>query len=401
MKLLLVHRYIRPDSPGYAHMLYLIGRRLAEAGHDVTIFSAQPSYNNAYQGPKLPGREQVDGMTVIRTPLFKESKKSTLMRSINFLVFSFSLLWHAIVRYQPYDVMTVSTFPPALMGTLARVIRFLRNTRYIYHCMDLYPEIAQKSGLIRKSWMMKLAAWIDRQNCERASEVVVLSEDMKDTVADRGVSNPNVTVLNNFIIDQVDPSFLLPESLQPQPDRFRILFAGNMGRFQSLETIMDAAIRLKDQSQIEFLFVGAGVMVEELKKQAGPLLGQTIHFHPYMPIHEVMSLIATSHLGVVSLTPGIIEAAYPSKTMSYLEAGCKLLAMVEPESELADLVEQEDIGVVVEDRSPELVAKMIELQFERWKVGDYDRDHVSKTGRKYFGQEVTLDRWCDLLERLR
>ena len=62
-------------------MLYIMGRRFAEDGHDVTIFSAQPSYNDAYDGPPLPRKQVVDGMTVIRTPLLKEKKKNAIRRS--------------------------------------------------------------------------------------------------------------------------------------------------------------------------------------------------------------------------------------------------------------------------------------------------------------------------------
>lgn len=382
-------------------MLYLMGKRFAAEGHDVTIFSAQPSYNDVYDGPKLPSREQVDGMTIIRTPLFRENKKSTFWRSVNFLIFSLSLFWHAVFRLTPYDLMTVTTFPPALMGWVARKIQFLRDTKYVYHCMDLYPEIAMRSGIIKRKWLMDLAGAVDKRNCECATEVVVLSEDMADTLRDRGVKNPNVSVINNFIIDQVDPKFELPESLQANPDRFRVLFAGNMGRFQSLETIVAAAQELSHRDQIEFLFVGSGVMVDELKKQSSDLIGHTVSFHPYMPIHEVMSLIATSHLGIVSLSPGIIEAAYPSKTMSYLEAGCKLLALVEPESELADLIEHEHLGVVVEEYSATAVAGAIEQQYEQWLQQGYDRDKVKHAGRANFSQEVILDRWIELLNRLK
>lgn len=400
MKILLVHRYIRPDTPGYAHMLYLMGKRMAEEGHEVTIFSAQPSYNDAYNGPALPRVETVDGMKIIRTGLFKETKKSVFWRSVNFALFAIKLILHAVVRVKPYDLMTVSTFPPTLMGAVARSIRFFRFTPYIYHCMDLYPEIAMASGIIKKKWLMNFAAWIDRQNCEKAAQIVVLSDDMADTIRDRGVANPNLTVLNNFIIDEVDHEFQLPTELQPHEGRFRVLFAGNLGRFQSLETIVEAAERLSYRENIEFLFVGSGVMVDELKKQAGDLLGVTVHFHPYMPIEEVMSLIATSHLGVVSLTPGVIEAAYPSKTMSYLEAGCKLLAIVEPDSELAMFVENHNLGVVCSERNGQAVADAVEDAFDSWRSGNYDREKVRQIGREHFSQEVILDRWLDLIDQI-
>ncbi len=400
MKLLLVHRYLRPDTPGYAHMLYLMGKHFAAAGHEVTIFSAQPGYNDAYAGPKLPRKQFVDGMTVIRTPLLRENKRNAALRSLNFLLFSISLLWHAVFRWKPYEVMFVSTFPPMLMGSLARKIKFIRDTRYVYHCMDLYPEIALATGMAKNGWLKKLAAGIDRRNCQSADRVIVLSDDMADSVRDRGLIGENLVVLNNFIIDQVDPEFTLPSTLQTQPNRFRVLFAGNLGRFQSLDTVMEAAQQLSLNEEIEFLFVGSGVMADRLKQQAGSMLGTTVHFHPYMPINEVMSLIAESHLGIVSLAPGIIEAAYPSKTMSYLEAGCKILALVESESELAQLIEFEQLGVVCPNRTGEDLAAAIEEQFDAWKRGQYDRERIQAVGRKHFSQQVILARWIGLLEEI-
>ena len=161
MKLLLVHRYIRPDTACYGHILYLMGRHLAAEGHDVTIFSTQPSYNDAYDGPPLPRKQIVDGMTIIRTPMLKENKKNKLRRAFNFLLFAFSTFWHATFRWKAYDVMTVSTFPPTMMGLAARWICKFRKTKYIYHCMDLYPEVAMTSNLLKPGFLARTAARVD------------------------------------------------------------------------------------------------------------------------------------------------------------------------------------------------------------------------------------------------
>ena len=409
MRLLLVHRYIRPDTPGYAHMLYIMGEHLAAAGHEVTIFSAQPSYNDAYDGPLLPRREQANGMTIIRTPLLKESKKSALLRSLNFVLFSVSLWMHAVLRWQPYHLMTVTTFPPTLMGLVARTIGLLRGTRYIYHCMDLYPEIALASGILKRPWLGKLAASVDKRNCEKAAAVVVLSNDMRRTIANRGCDTDNVEVINNFIIDEIneiddqrhgsltDLLATVPSELKNDPPRFRVLFAGNLGRFQSLDTVVDAANLLAEEVEIEFLFVGSGVMKEELIAQAGTLVGKTVKFHPYLPIETVMGVIAESHLGIVSLIPNVIQSAYPSKTMSYLEAGCKLLCIVEPDSELAHMTTQHELGVVCDKPTGERVAAAVLQEYQSWKRNQYDRAQIQCSGRQLFSQQVILARWSQLI----
>ena len=398
--LLLVHRYIRPDATGYAHMLYIMGKYFAQHGYDVTIFSAQPGYNEAYLGEKLPTCEVADGMTIIRVPLLRETKRQPVRRAINVVIFCARLLFHAVFRRKAYDLMTVSTFPPAVMGLVARVIGWCRGTRYLYHCMDLYPEVAQASGLLKRQWLANVAAKVDTRNCQKAQSVVLLSDDMVATVRERRVSGNHLSVINNFIIDQLDPDAKAPESLQNKNNKFRVLFAGNIGRFQGLDVIVEAAELLRHHKELEFWFVGGGAMVEPLKEQASKLLGQSVFFHPYVPIDQVMSVIATAHLGVVSLTPGVIGCAYPSKTMSYLEGGCKLLAMVEPESQLATMVESESIGVVCADADPKNVAKAIESELERWKSTSYCRDTIQATGRRLFGQQVILEKWTQLLDSL-
>jgi glycosyltransferase involved in cell wall biosynthesis len=400
MKLLLVHRFIRPDTPGYAHMLYIMGKRFAAEGHEVTIFSAQPSYNDAYDGKKLPYREEVDGMTVIRTPLLKESKKNPFVRSINVLIFCACLFVHAVFRGRAYDLMTVTTFPPTVMAFVARKIGIFRKTKYVYHCMDLYPEVAEAGKIIKGGWLKSIAKRIDKRNCDCAKAVVVLSSDMEQTVRERGVHGSNLHQINNFIIDSIDESIEVPDDFRKTNDKLRILFAGNIGRFQNLESIVEAIHLLADNAAVELHFIGAGVMVEPLKELSGDLLDESIFFHPYMPISTVMRVIETFDLGIVSLSPGVIKSAYPSKTMTYLESGCRLLTIVEGDSELAKFVISNDLGVVCKDASASSVVEAIEAELVAARAASVDRKRIREIGRSSFGQGAILNRWCRLLDQL-
>ena len=96
---------------------------------------------------------------------------------------------------------------------------------------------------------------IDRRNCKKAKAVVVLSDDMLETLKERGIAADNVHVINNFIIDTVNEAAEAPAAFEKPSDKFRVLFAGNIGRFQSLETIVDAAKILESNKEIEFWFL--------------------------------------------------------------------------------------------------------------------------------------------------
>lgn len=397
MKILLVHRYYWPDTPAYAQMLHLMAKRFVEAGHDVTVFSTQPSYNDSV-GEKLPGKQTVDGVTIYRTPLLKEQKTKLLVRAINVVLFCGSLAVHWLLRWGKYDLMTVASFPPTVMGVMARWLTWLTGSRYLYHCQDLYPETAQATGLIKRPWLGKLAKKVDIRTCQQAASLVTLSGDMVNTLCDRGLEDANFSVINNFIIDKLDPEVEVPDELLRSADKFRIVFAGNMGRFQNLPNLMDAAKSFADNEQIEFCFIGGGAMTERLRERAGECLGKTIHFYPFQPLPIVLKLLADAQLAIVSLSPGVIHTAYPSKTMSYLEAGCRILAVLERETELATLVRDENLGTVCEDTSVDGIRAAIQKEFDQGIAhANEGRSELRTKGEKHFGQQAILRRWVDLL----
>jgi len=108
-------------------------------------------------------------------------------------------------------------------------------------------------------------------------------------------------------------------------------------------------------------------------------------------------VIHESHLGIVSLAPKVVRSAYPSKTMSYLEAGCKLLCVMETDTQMADMVRDESLGVAC-NAVPEEVAVAIRSEFELWKQSSYDRDQIQQFGRANFGKQYILGQWSRIVE---
>jgi glycosyltransferase involved in cell wall biosynthesis len=264
--------------------------------------------------------------------------------------------------------------------------------------MDLYPEVAVLSGLLRPGLIVNLLRSLDAGNCRQASAVVVLSEDMKATLGDRGLDTHKVLVLNNFEIDD-DATCPGSPPISKSTSSFRILFAGNMGNFQGLEQIIDAADELRDDAVFEFVFMGAGTRVSELKSQAGDLLGKSVRFLDQQPLSTALQVMKDSDLAVVSLRPGIHRVAFPSKTMMYLKAGCRLLAIVEPDSELARMVWAERLGTVVPpgDKAALVAAIRSELLV---RGGGERRSRIIEVGGRYFGRSTTLARWSQVIAEL-
>lgn len=230
----------------------------------------------------------------------------------------------------------------------ALVSRIARRKRaaFLYHKQDIYPEVTvtpqRPLGLVGRGLRR-----VDTRTDLAASRVIVLSRDMAKTLGARGVDGRQVRVINNF-----DP---WPVELTQQTRGVRdagsdleVAFAGNLGRFQGLETMFDAVELLRDEP-IRFHFFGEGPLVADLHSRIRSASLTNVEVHGYRPPAEVANFLAErADLGVVSLTPGVIRAAYPSKTLSYLRQGTPILALVEGSSELSDMVVSRHLGLQVE-----------------------------------------------------
>jgi colanic acid biosynthesis glycosyl transferase WcaI len=385
-RILLVHRYYWPDVPAYAQMLHIMAQRFAAEGYDVSVFTTQPDYNGIYADGRAPAHETVAGVKI---------RRIGLARALNVGWFCLCLVWHCLTHR--YDLMTVASFPPTVMARTARLICWLRGMKYIYHIQDLYPEVALASGLSQNGLLLKLAARVDRANCQKASRVIVLSGDMQAALARRGIATSNVRVINNFVIDKMKAAEKLEQVPQLDPSKFHVIFAGNMGRFQGLETLLEAADLLKGQPKIQFDFVGSGALKQRLQQQAAG--NPQIRFYDHQPLQAVMQMTQAANLSVISLGKGVIYCAYPSKTMSYLESGARLLAIVEPDSELVEFIQENNLGTTAPQGDAQQVATVIKAEFEAWETGRRsDPEHARKVADANFGQAVILQKWVDMLD---
>jgi colanic acid biosynthesis glycosyl transferase WcaI len=145
--------------------------------------------------------------------------------------------------------------------------------------------------------------------------------------------------------------------------------------------------------------MGAGQCQEALRQQAGPLAGRTVHFLPFQPVATASAVMRQADLAVVSLLPEVFATAVPSKTMMYLQAGCPMLALIEPDCDLARLIKDQQLGVVPAERCATAVAKSI-LAARAQTLTAEDRERLVCVGEEQFGRQRTLLKWSQLISDL-
>lgn len=400
MKILLSHRYFWPDTPPYGSMLRTIAEALAAEGHEVTVFAGQPSYrsNGARRQPR---RETVGRVSVRRIPMLPERGRSIGVRLLNNAWYVLSLFLHVLVRGN-YDVVTAATFPPVFAAHAAALAAHLTGASFVYHCQDLHPEVSRISRLLRDGSIFRALRHLDHRTCDAAARVVVLSEDMRGTLEARpGFDVSRVVVINNFLpetfgdVEGSTPSVRLPGS------GFHVVFTGNLGRFQGLEAVVEAAYLLADENEIHFTFVGEGVTKEELERRAAPLRDRTVHFLPHQSQAGAERLVAAADLALVSLCREIHSVAYPSKTLTYLAVGTPLLAAVEPHSELGRMVVEERVGWAVEPEDPAALADAVRDAFARRAELPAFRERARCLYARRFSVQRAVGQWQRLVGELR
>ena len=138
MKILLTHRYFWPDTPPYGSMLRTIAEALAAAGHDVHVFTSQPSYNSRIAAP---AHQTLSGVKIRRINILPERKTLPLVRLVNLVGYSLRLFLQ-ILMLRP-DVVSAATFPPVAAGLVASLAARLVGAKFLYHMQDIHPAVSK------------------------------------------------------------------------------------------------------------------------------------------------------------------------------------------------------------------------------------------------------------------
>ena len=390
MKILLTHRYFWPDTPPYASILRSIGTSLAEAGHYVEVFSTMPSYRDAGRARR---REQDAGMDITRMRSFVEKSGGPLKRAANAGLYCGGLFAH-VLRTKPQIVMA-STFPPVIAAWTASLAARMVGARFVYHMQDVHPEVSvHVGGFLGKPPFRQLLRALDNASLKRASAIVVLSQDMADTLAARGLGALPIHVINNFALDAHDQGGVVPAELRKVAGRRRVIFAGNLGRFQNLPLLTEGIARCFDKHpDLELMFLGDGAAEPELRRRWGD--HPQVRIAPFLPYAAARELIAEADVGLVSLNKEIYRVSYPSKLATYLGLGVPVLVLVEPESGLAHTVETQGVGAVPTEPTPDGICAALDriLSQDSYAAAIAAWQHAN-------GRESLLARWRKLVSGL-
>ncbi|MEY4400586.1 MAG: hypothetical protein RL072_451 [Actinomycetota bacterium] len=349
--------HFAPDIAPTGRVMTQLVAEWAALGHEVHVVTALPWYRNheveaSWRG-RLVRREITDWGSITRVHPFPAKSKSNLVaRAVAFLAFSVIAGGCAMVargsgrRFARVDAV-IAMSPPLTLGLVGWLVALARRTRLIFNVQDVFPDAVVKTGAVKNRVLIALASWLERFTYRRSSAVVVLSSDLQRNVQAKLSSRyvRRVHVIENFA-DTVNVTPLdRMTSYRKQlglGDEIVVMYAGNVGFSQSLETLVESARRLPD---VSFVINGAGSALSDLRVRARDV--HNLHFGDYQPEVRLAEVLATADIHVVPLRAGLAAVSVPSKVYAILAAGRCIVAAVDAGSEIERTVVRAGAGVCV------------------------------------------------------
>ena len=381
MRVLILSQWYPPEP---MKLLSDMTESLVAMGHEVTVLTGFPNWPSGkiYPGyrQRLVQREIVNGVRIIRIPLYPDHSRNPLKRVANFLSFALSATILGPFIVPRVDVMHV-VHPPITVGFPAWVISRLRGGPFTMEIQDMWPENLRSTGMLSNEFALRIVGAFARWVYSKAVFVRVISPGFRLNLLYKGVPDKKIRVISNW----VDTEYYRPVAKSPEilnefgmQGRFNILYAGTIGLAQGLEVVLDAAELLqRSLPDTQFVLAGGGIECERLRTEASARRLANVRFLGQLPGDLMPSLYACADVLMLHLRADPLFAiTVPHKVFTYLAAAKPIL--IGGEGDAASLVTGACAGIVVQPDNPEALASAVVRlhamsQAEREAMGDNGR----------------------------
>ena len=384
MRILILTAAYPPEIRSASHLMAELAQGLAERKHEVAVVTPAPAYNLADGAPRSKRRlimvSVESKVKVARVWTARFQMVGPVARGLAQLTLPFAVaaggMWTGAA-----DVILVYS-PPLTMAVGALFLGRLKGAPYVLNVQDLFPQNAIDLGVLRGRLPIGFYRSMESRVYKRAAAITVHSEG-NCRVVRAGVANPSrVTVVRNWVDLESyrtagnGASFRSRHELEGV---FLVLFAGVMGYAQDLDTVLEAARRLKSNREIVFLLVGDGVEKAALMRKAQAAGIGNVRFMNWVSQEAYPELVAAVDVGLVTLRKSMKTPVVPSKLLGYMAAGKPVVSSLNSESDAIPIIDESGCGFNVDVESPDAMAEAIE---KLWKSPESARG-MGERGRAY------------------
>lgn len=403
MKILIVSQYFWPES----FLINDLSRVLADMGHEITVLTGKPNYPDGkiFSGYRQSGcqTETMDDITIHRVPLRPRGKGGVKNLFLNYFSFIVSGIrfFPRFTHNKQYDVIFVFGLSPILSAIPAILLKKRSKAHLVLWVQDLWPESLSATGYIQNGFILKSIRTIVRWIYRKTDTILIQSKAFEGPIK-KIINTNNIFYYPNSVLEPENYDFesnekkLSEDLLDIFENNFCIIFAGNLGKGQSLDTIVATAKNLVQFPNIKIVLVGSGSMSDWLEEQKEEKNLNNLFLAGRYPSSIMPTIYNKADGLLVSLTDTpIFNYTVPSKVQGYLSTGKPIIASINGET--ARVLEESKSGIVcaAEDSvalSDAILALYSMTKSERSKMGD--------NGVQYFEKNFEMKGQAEVLMKL-
>lgn len=366
--LLILTQYFPPETGAPQNRLFELAKYFQRQGVRVSVLTAMPHYPRMQLDPAYQGQtfvhEMQGGIPVYRSWIYVTERKSIPFRLLNYFSFVGSSMLAGLTQV-PRHTWILCESPPLFLGLAAMLLKRHWKAKLIFNVSDLWPESAEKLGLVTQPAFLKAAMLLEEQLYREADVITGQTQGIVANIAARFPRKrvywlPNGADLHHYPADTVADQAWRQQVGIPS-DALLILYAGVIGHAQGLEVIVGAAERLR-HVPIHWVLLGHGPEKARLQALAQDL--PQVHFLEPVGKAAMPGIVAASDVAVVPLRRlPLFEGAIPSKIFENLALAKPLLLGVEGEAHTL-FIEQAQAGLAFTPEDPDSLAEQALKLFE-------------------------------------
>ena len=352
MHVFLITQYYRPEIGAAASRWDDYVTLLVKKGHKVTVLCETPNYPkgkffDGYKNQWFKKEILSENLTIIRSGVWANNRKSTLKILGNYFSFVFSGFINSF-KVDKYDLIIMSS-PPLFVGIIGLLLKKIKNCVILLDLRDIWPESVVALGSLKSNWLLSMGRWLEIKIHNIVDGYIFpvpgFSNYLKENFPEE-FKKPQFDLMNG-----VSKDFLTKYSNTKEDNPFTVLYSGNMGLAQGLEVIINCAEKLVEYP-INFKFIGEGVKKKELINLVDSKNLNNIKFYDSLPRFNLIEEIKKSNVCIVPLIDKkLFRVAIPSKIFEIMACSKPVILGIRGEAE--EIIKKNNCGVIVEPENSE------------------------------------------------
>lgn len=394
MKLLIHTQYFPPEIGAPQNRLYELALRLQNAGIDVSVLTAMPNYpqmeiHEQYRGKRYV-YEEMEGIKVYRSSIYVSKSKSIVQRLRNYFSFVWSSYWVGKSKLEKHYDFLLCESPPLFLGMSSVRLAKKKKAKFIFNVSDLWPESAEKLGLVTNPLFLKMATILEEYLYKKSDlisgQTMGIVENIKGRFPKKAICwLPNGVDVNFYNPIKITSNWREENGFIPTDKIF--LYAGIIGHAQGLEVILKTAKILEKEENLQFVLLGSGPCKDDLQQMAKELRLNNLTFKDAVSKSEMPAIIKAIDVALIPLKRlDLFKGAIPSKIFENLAMEVPLILGVEGEAYQL-FIEEGEAGLFYEPENEKEMAKQVLSLLKDDKL----LQKLGKNGAKYVREKFNRD----------